>query len=153
MIPLLSSLQELNLSSNKNVGVSSDPLLGRLRFLPKLKSVAVSNCGLRKESFSSLGRNVLFKCVYSLCILVGQSTSFSFGWTPKIMVTLYHGSRVKKTVMKPVLHGTWLQGRNVVCLPPLYLTGWSPFSLCLMVSFRILPNFGIESKTWFLIML
>ncbi|KAM6260099.1 leucine-rich repeat-containing protein 31 isoform 3-T3 [Spheniscus humboldti] len=59
VIPLLSSLQELNLSSNKNVGVSSDPLLGRLRFLPKLKSVAISNCGLGKESFSSLAEAAL----------------------------------------------------------------------------------------------
>ncbi|XP_074954615.1 leucine-rich repeat-containing protein 31 isoform X3 [Phalacrocorax aristotelis] len=59
MIPLLSSLQELNLSSNTNVGISSDPLLGRLRFLPKLKSVAISNCGLSKESFSSLAEAVL----------------------------------------------------------------------------------------------
>ncbi|XP_064372667.1 leucine-rich repeat-containing protein 31 isoform X3 [Dromaius novaehollandiae] len=54
VIPLLSSLQELNLSSNKNIGVSSEPLLSRLRFLPKLKSVAISNCCLREESFSSL---------------------------------------------------------------------------------------------------
>lgn len=70
MIPLLSSLQELNLSSNKNVGVSSYPLLGRLRFLPKLKSVAISNCGLGEESFSSLGRNVVvgvfFVCLFSM---------------------------------------------------------------------------------------
>ncbi|XP_032842404.2 leucine-rich repeat-containing protein 31 isoform X3 [Tyto alba] len=59
MIPLLCSLQELNLSSNKNVGVSSDPLLGRLRFLPKLKSVAISNCGLDEESFASLAEAAL----------------------------------------------------------------------------------------------
>ncbi|KFQ60236.1 Leucine-rich repeat-containing protein 31, partial [Pelecanus crispus] len=59
VIPLLSSLQELNLSSNKNVGVSSDPLLSRLRFLQKLKSVAVSNCGLGEESFSSLAEAAL----------------------------------------------------------------------------------------------
>uniref|UniRef100_A0A8C4UD83 Leucine rich repeat containing 31 n=1 Tax=Falco tinnunculus TaxID=100819 RepID=A0A8C4UD83_FALTI len=59
VIPLLSSLQELNLSSNKNVGVSSDPLLGRLRFLPKLKSVAISNCGLGEQSFSSLAEAAL----------------------------------------------------------------------------------------------
>uniref|UniRef100_A0A8C3PUT0 Leucine rich repeat containing 31 n=1 Tax=Chrysolophus pictus TaxID=9089 RepID=A0A8C3PUT0_CHRPC len=59
VIPLLSSLQELNLSWNKNIGVSSDPLLGRLRFLPKLKSVAISNCGLGKESFSSLAEAAL----------------------------------------------------------------------------------------------
>lgn len=71
MIPLLSSLQELNLSSNKNVGVSSAPLLGRLRFLPNLKSVAISNCGLGEESFSSLGKNVFLKCVYPQCLVVG----------------------------------------------------------------------------------
>ncbi|NXA48908.1 LRC31 protein, partial [Nothocercus julius] len=59
VIPLLSSLQELNLSSNKNVGVSSDPLLSRLRFLPKLKSVAISNCCLQEESFSSLAEAAL----------------------------------------------------------------------------------------------
>ncbi|XP_031410858.1 leucine-rich repeat-containing protein 31 [Meleagris gallopavo] len=59
VIPLLSSLQELNLSWNKNIGVSSDPLLGRLRFLPKLKSVAISNCGLGMESFSSLAEAAL----------------------------------------------------------------------------------------------
>ncbi|NXS56578.1 LRC31 protein, partial [Brachypteracias leptosomus] len=59
VIPLLSSLQELNLSSNKNVGGSSDPLLARLRFLPKLKSVAISNCGLGEESFSSLAEAAL----------------------------------------------------------------------------------------------
>ncbi|XP_042737123.1 leucine-rich repeat-containing protein 31 isoform X1 [Lagopus leucura] len=59
VIPLLSSLQELNLSWNKNIGVSSDPLLGRLRFLPKLRSVAISNCGLGKESFSSLAEAAL----------------------------------------------------------------------------------------------
>ncbi|NXU50621.1 LRC31 protein, partial [Turnix velox] len=59
VIPLLSSLQELNLSSNKNVGVSSDHLLGRLRFLPKLKCVAISNCGLHEESFSSLAEAAL----------------------------------------------------------------------------------------------
>ncbi|NXD77391.1 LRC31 protein, partial [Halcyon senegalensis] len=58
VIPLLSSLQELNLSSNKTVG-SSDSLLARLRFLPKLKCVAVSNCGLGKESFSSLAEAAL----------------------------------------------------------------------------------------------
>ncbi|NXI43432.1 LRC31 protein, partial [Galbula dea] len=59
VIPLLSSLQELNLSSNKNVGVSSDPLLARLRFLPKLKSLLISNCGLGEESFSSLAEAAL----------------------------------------------------------------------------------------------
>ncbi|XP_009984621.1 PREDICTED: leucine-rich repeat-containing protein 31 [Tauraco erythrolophus] len=59
VIPLLSNLQELNLSSNKNVGVSSDPLLSRLRFLPKLKSVAISNCDLGKESLSSLAETAL----------------------------------------------------------------------------------------------
>ncbi|KAM4894804.1 leucine-rich repeat-containing protein 31 [Sylvia borin] len=59
VIPLLSSLQELNLSSNKNVGLSSDPLLDRLRFLPKLRSVTISNCGLGEESLSSLAEAAL----------------------------------------------------------------------------------------------
>ncbi|XP_009087258.3 leucine-rich repeat-containing protein 31 [Serinus canaria] len=59
VIPLLSSLQELNLSSNKNVGLSSDPLLSRLRFLPKLRSVTISNCGLGEESLSSLAEAAL----------------------------------------------------------------------------------------------
>ncbi|NXH40183.1 LRC31 protein, partial [Dicaeum eximium] len=59
VIPLLSSLRELNLSSNKNVGLSSDPLLGRLRFLPKLRYVAISNCGLDEESLSSLAEAAL----------------------------------------------------------------------------------------------
>ncbi|XP_063264371.1 leucine-rich repeat-containing protein 31 [Prinia subflava] len=59
VIPLLSSLQELNLSSNKNIGASSEPLLGRLRFLPKLRSVTISNCGLGEESLSSLAEAAL----------------------------------------------------------------------------------------------
>ncbi|XP_036244989.1 leucine-rich repeat-containing protein 31 [Molothrus ater] len=59
VIPLLSNLQELNLSSNKNVGLSSEPLLGRLRFLPKLRSVTISNCGLGEESLSSLAEAAL----------------------------------------------------------------------------------------------
>nr|XP_020649487.1 leucine-rich repeat-containing protein 31 isoform X2 [Pogona vitticeps] len=53
IIPLLSRLQELDLSSNKNVGVSSDQLLSRLRFLPNLKSVLLSNCSLQHDSFAS----------------------------------------------------------------------------------------------------
>ncbi|KAM7013831.1 leucine-rich repeat-containing protein 31 [Passerculus sandwichensis] len=59
VIPLLSNLQELNLSSNKNIGLSSDPLLDRLRFLPKLRSVTISNCGLGEESLSSLAEAAL----------------------------------------------------------------------------------------------
>uniref|UniRef100_A0A8C5TTY9 Leucine rich repeat containing 31 n=1 Tax=Malurus cyaneus samueli TaxID=2593467 RepID=A0A8C5TTY9_9PASS len=59
VIPLLSSLQELNLSSNKNVGVSSDPLLSRLRFLPRLRSVTISNCGLGEECLSALAEAAL----------------------------------------------------------------------------------------------
>ncbi|KAL9845208.1 leucine-rich repeat-containing protein 31 [Geothlypis trichas] len=59
VIPLLSNLQELNLSSNKNIGLSSDPLLGRLRFLPKLRSVTISNCALGEESLSSLAEAAL----------------------------------------------------------------------------------------------
>ncbi|XP_061493719.1 leucine-rich repeat-containing protein 31 [Rhineura floridana] len=59
IIPLLSSLQELNLSSNKSVGMSSNHLLSRLRFLPKLKSVLLSHCSLRHDSFTSLAEAAL----------------------------------------------------------------------------------------------
>ncbi|XP_074860643.1 leucine-rich repeat-containing protein 31 [Carettochelys insculpta] len=59
VIPLLSSLQELNLSSNKNIGVSSNHLLSRLRFLPKLKSLVISSCSLEKDSFVSLAETAL----------------------------------------------------------------------------------------------
>ncbi|XP_068137080.1 leucine-rich repeat-containing protein 31 [Hyperolius riggenbachi] len=54
VIPLLSNLQVLDLSANKAVGLSSEHLFTRLRFLPKLKSINVSNCSLRKESFAGL---------------------------------------------------------------------------------------------------
>nr|XP_056706349.1 leucine-rich repeat-containing protein 31 [Euleptes europaea] len=59
IIPLLSSLQELDLSSNKSVGISSDNLLSRFRFLPKLKSVLLSNCSLQQKSFASLAEAAL----------------------------------------------------------------------------------------------
>ncbi|XP_014701968.1 leucine-rich repeat-containing protein 31 isoform X1 [Equus asinus] len=54
VIPLLSSLQELDLSSNKKMGSSSEHLLSRLRFLPTLKSLLVNNCALQSETFSAL---------------------------------------------------------------------------------------------------
>ncbi|XP_066477647.1 leucine-rich repeat-containing protein 31 [Tiliqua scincoides] len=54
IIPLLSSLQELNLSSNKSFGVTSEHLLSRLRFLPNLKSLYLSSCLLQQDSFASL---------------------------------------------------------------------------------------------------
>ncbi|KAJ7324130.1 hypothetical protein JRQ81_017150 [Phrynocephalus forsythii] len=59
IIPLLSSLQELNLSSNKNVGVSADHLLSRLQFLPNLNSVLLSNCSLQHDSFASFAEAAL----------------------------------------------------------------------------------------------
>ncbi|XP_040284137.1 leucine-rich repeat-containing protein 31 isoform X1 [Bufo bufo] len=54
VIPLLSNLQTLDLSSNKSIGLTSEHLFSRLRFLPKLKSVNISNCTLKKESFAGL---------------------------------------------------------------------------------------------------
>ncbi|XP_053315576.1 leucine-rich repeat-containing protein 31 isoform X2 [Spea bombifrons] len=54
VIPLLSNLQVLNISSNKSVGQSPEHLFSRLRFLPKLKSVIASNCALRTESIVAL---------------------------------------------------------------------------------------------------
>ncbi|XP_044147350.1 leucine-rich repeat-containing protein 31 [Bufo gargarizans] len=54
VIPLLSNLQTLDLSSNKSIGLTSEHLFSRLRFLPKLKSVNISKCTLKKESFAGL---------------------------------------------------------------------------------------------------
>ncbi|KAE8603986.1 hypothetical protein XENTR_v10014528 [Xenopus tropicalis] len=54
VIPLLSNLEVLDISSNKAVGVSPEYLFSRLRFLPRLKSVLVNNCSLKEESFAAL---------------------------------------------------------------------------------------------------
>uniref|UniRef100_A0A673TN63 Leucine rich repeat containing 31 n=2 Tax=Suricata suricatta TaxID=37032 RepID=A0A673TN63_SURSU len=54
VIPLLSSLQELDLSANKKMGGSSENLLSRLRFLPALKSLLLNNCALQSETFTAL---------------------------------------------------------------------------------------------------
>ncbi|XP_023069292.2 leucine-rich repeat-containing protein 31 isoform X1 [Piliocolobus tephrosceles] len=54
VIPLLSNLQELDLSANKKMGSSSENLLSRLRFLPALKSLVVNNCALESETFTAL---------------------------------------------------------------------------------------------------
>ncbi|OCT80789.1 leucine-rich repeat-containing protein 31 [Xenopus laevis] len=54
VIPLLSNLEVLDISSNKAVGLSPEYLFSRLRFLPKLKSVLINNCGLKEESFAAL---------------------------------------------------------------------------------------------------
>lgn len=54
VIPLLSNLQELDLSTNKKMGSSSGNLLSRLRFLPALKSVLINNCALESETFTAL---------------------------------------------------------------------------------------------------
>ncbi|XP_069474638.1 leucine-rich repeat-containing protein 31 [Ambystoma mexicanum] len=54
VIPLLSSLEALNLSSNRNIGSSSEHLFSRFRFLPKLKSVMLSHSALTGRSFAEL---------------------------------------------------------------------------------------------------
>ncbi|XP_004424817.1 PREDICTED: leucine-rich repeat-containing protein 31 isoform X1 [Ceratotherium simum simum] len=54
VIPLLSSLQELDLSANKKMGSSSENLLSRLRFLPALKTLLINNCALQSETFRAL---------------------------------------------------------------------------------------------------
>ncbi|XP_017704305.1 PREDICTED: leucine-rich repeat-containing protein 31 isoform X2 [Rhinopithecus bieti] len=54
VIPLLSNLQELDLSANRKMGSSSENLLSRLRFLPALKSLVVNNCALESETFTAL---------------------------------------------------------------------------------------------------
>lgn len=56
VIPLLTSLQELDLSANREMGSYSENLLSRLRFLPVLKSLIISNCALESETFTALGK-------------------------------------------------------------------------------------------------
>jgi hypothetical protein len=56
IIPLLSNLEELDLSSNRDVGGSSENLLCRLRFLPALKSLLINSCALQSEAFAALGK-------------------------------------------------------------------------------------------------
>ncbi|XP_078522205.1 leucine-rich repeat-containing protein 31 [Lissotriton helveticus] len=59
VVPLLSSLEILNMSSNRKIGGSSLNLFSRLRFLPKLKSVCVSHCALTEESFAALAEALI----------------------------------------------------------------------------------------------
>ncbi|XP_038301961.1 leucine-rich repeat-containing protein 31 isoform X3 [Canis lupus familiaris] len=54
VIPLLSRLQELDLSANRKMGSSSENLLSRLRFLPALRSLLVNGCALESETFTAL---------------------------------------------------------------------------------------------------
>ncbi|XP_043926013.1 leucine-rich repeat-containing protein 31 [Protopterus annectens] len=63
VIPLITSLQVLNLSSNKNVGASSQHLCSRLRFLPKLKSIHLNNCGLNEDSYRALAESAPYLTV------------------------------------------------------------------------------------------
>ncbi|XP_003794727.1 leucine-rich repeat-containing protein 31 [Otolemur garnettii] len=54
LIPLLSSLQEVDLSANRNVGGASENLLARLRFLPALRSLLISGCALEGPALAAL---------------------------------------------------------------------------------------------------
>ncbi|XP_078420538.1 leucine-rich repeat-containing protein 31-like isoform X1 [Cetorhinus maximus] len=58
IIPLLSNLQVLNLSLNKNLANSVSHLIARLRFLPRLKSLFANNCNLTKESIVELADTI-----------------------------------------------------------------------------------------------
>ncbi|XP_036612366.1 leucine-rich repeat-containing protein 31 isoform X2 [Trichosurus vulpecula] len=60
VIPLLSSLKELDLSANKKVGGSSENLLSRLRFLPELATLAINGCALGKEAFTALAEASMY---------------------------------------------------------------------------------------------
>ncbi|ERE92417.1 ribonuclease inhibitor-like protein [Cricetulus griseus] len=60
IIPLLSNLQELDLSSNRKVGVSSETLLSRLRFVPALKSLFINRCALESETFTALAEATVY---------------------------------------------------------------------------------------------
>ncbi|XP_074046984.1 leucine-rich repeat-containing protein 31 isoform X4 [Macrotis lagotis] len=60
VIPLLSSLQELDLSANKKVGSSSENLLSRLRFLPDLATLIINGCALGKDAFTALVESSMY---------------------------------------------------------------------------------------------
>ncbi|XP_072474623.1 leucine-rich repeat-containing protein 31 isoform X2 [Notamacropus eugenii] len=60
VIPLLSSLRELDLSANKKVGSSSENLLSRLRFLPELATLAINGCALGREAFTALAEASMY---------------------------------------------------------------------------------------------
>ncbi|XP_007502304.2 leucine-rich repeat-containing protein 31 [Monodelphis domestica] len=60
VIPLLSSLQELDLSANKKVGSSSENLLSRLRFLPELATLLINGCALGKDAFAALAEASMY---------------------------------------------------------------------------------------------
>ncbi|XP_044523664.1 leucine-rich repeat-containing protein 31, partial [Gracilinanus agilis] len=60
VIPLLSSLQELDLSANKKVGNSSENLLSRLRFLPELATLLINGCALGKDAFTALAEASMY---------------------------------------------------------------------------------------------
>lgn len=66
IVPLLSNLEELDLSSNRALGGSLESLLSRLRFLPSLKSLLINSCALQRESFTALGKRANSR---TLCLI------------------------------------------------------------------------------------
>uniref|UniRef100_A0A8C4S301 Leucine rich repeat containing 31 n=1 Tax=Erpetoichthys calabaricus TaxID=27687 RepID=A0A8C4S301_ERPCA len=54
VIPLLSELEMLDLSANKNIGGCAKQMFSRMRFLPKLKCVLLSSCGISEDAYHSL---------------------------------------------------------------------------------------------------
>uniref|UniRef100_G3WTF0 Leucine rich repeat containing 31 n=1 Tax=Sarcophilus harrisii TaxID=9305 RepID=G3WTF0_SARHA len=60
VIPLLSSLRELDLSANKKVGSSSENLLSRLRFLPELATLIINGCALGKDAFTAFAEASMY---------------------------------------------------------------------------------------------
>ncbi|KAG2463389.1 LRC31 protein, partial [Polypterus senegalus] len=54
VIPLLSELEILDLSANKNIGGCAEQMFSRLRFLPKLKRVLLNSCGISEDAYHSL---------------------------------------------------------------------------------------------------
>ncbi|GCC28007.1 hypothetical protein chiPu_0006433 [Chiloscyllium punctatum] len=58
ILPLLSSLQVLNLALNKNIGSSLRHLIARLRFLPRLTTLVANNCNLSEESIVELADTI-----------------------------------------------------------------------------------------------
>ncbi|XP_039616977.1 leucine-rich repeat-containing protein 31 [Polypterus senegalus] len=58
VIPLLSELEILDLSANKNIGGCAEQMFSRLRFLPKLKRVLLNSCGISEDAYHSLAEAI-----------------------------------------------------------------------------------------------
>ncbi|KAJ1087851.1 hypothetical protein NDU88_001014 [Pleurodeles waltl] len=169
VVPLLSSLEVLNISSNRQIGGFSLNLFSRLRFLPKLKSVCVSHCALTEEAFAALAETL-----FHLLELEQLDLSWNKcvgGQLTKLLDTLKHTTALRELK----LSSCNLVDKDVAVLASLAQTGhlgtlqkldlsyniavsgdgWSSFFQCLVamtdlaeLDFSLQPSASQECGTW-----